>query len=51
MRRPFVFHLYVTLAFLSVLITYFGVNYFLGECMAMQIKQQKKFAFKDLPET
>lgn len=30
MRRPFVFHLYVTLAFLSVLITYFGVNYFLG---------------------
>lgn len=30
LRRPMTYHLYVTLAFLTVLITYFGVNYFLG---------------------
>lgn len=29
-RRPMVFHLFCILAFLSVLITYFGVNFFLG---------------------
>ena len=29
-RNPRVYHLYVLLAFLSVLITYFGVNYLLG---------------------
>lgn len=29
-RRPRFFHLYVLLAFLTVLMTYFGVNYFLG---------------------
>lgn len=29
-RRPRFFHVYALLAFLSVLITYFGVNYFLG---------------------
>jgi cytochrome c-type biogenesis protein CcsB len=28
--RPFFFHTYATLAFLSVLMTYFGVNYLLG---------------------
>ncbi|MBO5823478.1 MAG: cytochrome c biogenesis protein CcsA [Prevotella sp.] len=30
LRRPMVFHLFCILAFLSVLITYFGVNFFLG---------------------
>ncbi|MBR4389171.1 MAG: cytochrome c biogenesis protein CcsA [Prevotella sp.] len=29
-RRPTVFHLYMVLAFLSILMTYFGVNYLLG---------------------
>ena len=29
-RRPRVYHLYVTLSFLTLLMTYFGVNYFLG---------------------
>lgn len=29
-RRPTVFHLYCVVAFLSVLMTYFGVNYLLG---------------------
>lgn len=29
LRRPVAFHLYVVLAFLSVLFTYFGVNFFL----------------------
>lgn len=29
-RRPKFFHLYMLLAFLTVLMTYFGVNYFLG---------------------
>ena len=29
-RRPLAYHLYMTLAFLSLLMTYFGVNYFLG---------------------
>ena len=29
-RRPMVFHLYMVLAFLSILMTYFGVNYLLG---------------------
>ena len=29
-RRPMFFHIYVIIAFLSVLITYFGVNYLLG---------------------
>ena len=29
-RRPMAYHLYVTLAFLTILMTYFGVNYFLG---------------------
>ena len=30
LRRPMGYHLYVTLAFLTILMTYFGVNYFLG---------------------
>lgn len=29
-RRPIVYHAYVTLAFLTILMTYFGVNFFLG---------------------
>lgn len=29
-RRPAVFHAYLAVAFLSIVITYFGVNYFLG---------------------
>ena len=29
-RRPMAFHLYVTAAFLTILMTYFGVNYILG---------------------
>lgn len=29
-RRPRVFRIYIVLAFISVLITYFGVNYFMG---------------------
>jgi cytochrome c-type biogenesis protein CcsB len=29
-RRPMIFHIYMTLAFLAVLMTYFGVNYLLG---------------------
>ena len=28
-RKPLVYHIYVTLAFLSIAMTYFGVNYFL----------------------
>lgn len=28
-RKPLVYHIYITLAFLSIAITYFGVNYFL----------------------
>ena len=30
MRRPMTFHIYCILAFLSVLFTYFGVNFILG---------------------
>ena len=30
LRRPAVFHAYLVIAFLAVLMTYFGVNYFLG---------------------
>lgn len=30
LRRPRVYHVYMLLAFLSLLITYFGVNYFMG---------------------
>ena len=30
LRKPFLYHLYLLLAFLSILMTYFGVNYFLG---------------------
>lgn len=30
MNRPLVFHIYTTLSFLAILMTYFGVNYFLG---------------------
>ena len=30
LRRPLWFHLYLVLAFPTVLMTYFGVNYFLG---------------------
>ena len=29
-RRPMTYHLYVTLSFLTILMTYFGVNYLLG---------------------
>lgn len=29
-RRPMAYHVYVTLAFLTILMTYFGVNYYLG---------------------
>lgn len=29
-RKPTVYHIYLALAFLSIVITYFGVNYFLG---------------------
>lgn len=29
-KRPVTYHLYVTLAFLTILMTYFGVNYLLG---------------------
>lgn len=29
-RRPTLFHIYMIIAFLSVLVTYFGVNFFLG---------------------
>ena len=29
-RKPMVYHLYVTLSFLTILMTYFGVNYILG---------------------
>lgn len=29
-QRPVAYHLYMTLAFLTVLMTYFGVNYYLG---------------------
>ena len=29
-RRPLPYHIYTTAAFLTILITYFGVNYFLG---------------------
>ncbi|EGC20660.1 cytochrome c biogenesis protein CcsA [Prevotella multiformis] len=29
-KQPFTYHLYITLAFLTILITYFGVNYILG---------------------
>ncbi len=29
-RRPLAYHLYMVFAFLSILMTYFGVNYFLG---------------------
>ena len=29
-RRPMVYHTYIVLAFLTILMTYFGVNYFLG---------------------
>lgn len=30
MRRPMTYHAFMTLAFLTILMTYFGVNYFLG---------------------
>lgn len=30
MRRPMFFHIYCILAFMTVLITYFGVNFILG---------------------
>ena len=30
LRRPVGYHLFMTLAFLSIVMTYFGVNYFLG---------------------
>jgi len=30
LRKPFTYHLFMTLAFLTILMTYFGVNYFLG---------------------
>ncbi len=30
LRKPQHYHLYITLAFLTILMTYFGVNYFLG---------------------
>ena len=30
LRRPLSYHIFVTLAFLTILMTYFGVNYFLG---------------------
>ncbi len=30
MRRPRVYHIYMLLAFLSLLVTYFGVNYFMS---------------------
>ena len=30
LRRPMLFHLYMVLAFLTILMTYFGVNFFLG---------------------
>ena len=30
LRRPRVYHIYILVAFLSVLVTYFGVNYLLG---------------------
>ena len=30
LRRPTAFHLFMTLAFLTLVMTYFGVNYFLG---------------------
>ena len=30
LRRPRAYHLYMVLAFLTILMTYFGVNYFLG---------------------
>ncbi len=29
-RRPMVYHLYMLVAFLSIVMTYFGVNYVLG---------------------
>ncbi len=29
-RKPLVYHVYITLAFLSIIMTYFGVNYFLS---------------------
>ena len=29
-QRPLAYHIYVTLCFLTILMTYFGVNYFLG---------------------
>jgi ABC-type transport system involved in cytochrome c biogenesis permease subunit len=30
LRNPRHYHLYMVLAFLTILMTYFGVNYFLG---------------------
>lgn len=29
-RKPLVYHIYITLAFLSIAMTYFGVNFFLA---------------------
>ena len=29
-RKPLVYHIYISLAFITILMTYFGVNYFLG---------------------
>lgn len=30
LRRPMAYHIYMVLAFMTILMTYFGVNYFLG---------------------
>ena len=30
LRRPLIYHLYMLITFLSILMTYFGVNYVLG---------------------
>jgi ABC-type transport system involved in cytochrome c biogenesis permease subunit len=30
LHRPTAFHVFMTLAFLTLVMTYFGVNYFLG---------------------
>lgn len=30
LQRPMAYHIYTTIAFLAILMTYFGVNYFLG---------------------
>jgi ABC-type transport system involved in cytochrome c biogenesis permease subunit len=30
LKKPTTYHLYIALSFLTILMTYFGVNYFLG---------------------